>query len=297
MNPRASGSLQLIVAAALWSTSGVLLKSLPEVHWLAIAAIRSAFGVLVFARGAFLPRPPAGKLGLAVGIWVVMVAALMGSMQLGTAAQGIWLQYLAPAVVALWAWLIQKQRLHPAETAAVLLTVVALALIVTGGSGTRHLQSVGLGVVSGLTFGSLVIVLKLLGDVPPASIFLWTNLGATVVLFPLLFALRIPLPTTSGEMLLLAVMGVGQLCLPYYLFKRALVHARAVEASLISLLEPILNPIWVFLVVGEVPSGRVVLGCALIAVGLVAFAMSPQEKEEPVLQDPPLASPSLASED
>ncbi len=281
MNSRTSARTMLIIAALLWSSSGLLLKSMPGVHWLAIAGLRSAFGVLVFARGFVQPRPPAKKLTLAIGIWVVMVASLMGSMQLGTAAQGIWLQYLAPAVVALWTWLVLRQRLRPAEAAAVLLTLVALILIVTGGSGTTHLQSVGLGVLSGLGFGSLVIVLKLLGDVPPASIFVWTNLGATVVLIPLLLALRIPLPTAPRELALLAVMGVGQLCLPYYLFKRALVHARAVEAALISLLEPILNPIWVFLVIGEVPPTRVIIGCALIAVGLVAFAASPQKEEEP----------------
>lgn len=292
MTSQASARLQFVLAALLWSTSGVLLKSLPEVHWLAIAAIRSAFGVLVFARGAVLPRPPTRKLALAVGLWVVMVAALMGSMQLGTAAQGIWLQYLAPAVVALWTWLVQKQRLRPAESAAVLLTVAALGLIVTGGNGTTHLQSVGLGVLSGLTFGSLVIVLKLLGDVPPASIFFWTNLGATVVLFPLLLALRTPLPTSPGEWVILSAMGVGQLCLPYYLFKRALVHSRPVEAALISLLEPILNPIWVFLVVGEVPSARILAGCGLIAVGLVAFAVSPPEQAETREDSPALAPAS-----
>jgi drug/metabolite transporter (DMT)-like permease len=279
VSPRSTALLQLIIAAALWSTSGVLLKSVPGVHWLAIAGVRSAFGLFIFLPGLRQPRPPAGKLVLGMGLYILLVSTLMGSMQLGTAAQGIWLQYLAPAVVALWAWRVQKQRLRPAETAAVLLTVAALVLIVTGGSGRAHTQSVLLGVLSGFGFGFFVLLLKHLGSTPPAAIFVWTNLGTAVVLIPLVLALGLPMPDTPREWTIMAVMGIGQLCLPYYFFKRALVQARAIEASLIALLEPILNPIWVYLLAGEVPSGRVIVGCALIAVGLVAFAVSPREAE------------------
>jgi len=280
VSPRTSARLMLILAAILWSSSGLLLKSLPEVHWLVIAGVRSAFGLFLFLPGFTQPRPPAGKLALGVGLYIILVSTLMGSMQLGTAAQGIWLQYLAPAVVALWAWRVQKQRLRPAETVAVALTVAALGLIVTGGGGRAHAQSVLLGVLSGFGFGFFILFLKSLGSAPPASIFVWTNLGTAAALLPLAALLGVRFPTAPREWLLLALMGTGQLCLPYYFFKRALVHARAVEASLLALLEPILNPIWVFLVMGEVPPGRVVIGCALIAVGLVAFAVSPRAGAE-----------------
>ena len=268
----------LIVAAALWSTSGVLLKSLPGVHWLVIAGVRSAFGLFIFLPGITQPRPPAGKLALGIGLYVLQVSTLMGSMQLGTAAQGIWLQYLAPAVVALWAWRVQQQRLRPAEIAAVLLTLLAVGLIVTGGTGRAHAQSVALGVVSGFGFGFFILFLKSLGSAPPASIFFWTNLGTAALLIPLALALGLPFPHTPREWILVAGMGTGQ-CLSYFLFKRALVHARAVEASLIVLVEPILNPVWVYLFIGEVPSPRVIAGCVLIAVGLVAFAVAPNDRE------------------
>ncbi len=287
---RTSARMTLIAAALLWSISGVLLKTLPNVHWLAVAGMRSAFGIVIFLPGFVLPRPPLKQLLLAILLYVLLVSALMGSMQLGTAAQGIWLQYIAPAVVALWVWAVQKQRLRRAEVLAVALTVIAVGLIVTGGSGTRHLQSVGLGILSGFGFGLFVVLLKSMGDVPPASIYLWTNLATAVLLLPLLPALHIRFPTGAQELGLLAVMGICQLCLPYYLFQRGLVHTRAVEASLIVLLEPILNPVWVFLFIHEVPGSRVLAGCGLIAVGLVAFAFSPRERE------PATASDEMAAE-
>jgi DME family drug/metabolite transporter len=271
--------LYLIIAAVGWSTSGLLLKSLPGVHWLAIAGVRSAFGSLLFVRGFSRPRPPLAKLIPAMLLYLFLVSTLMGSMQLGTAAQGIWLQYIAPAVVALWVWRVQKQRLRPAETLAVALTIVAVGFIATGGSGAAHRQSVLLGVLSGFGFGFFILLLKSLEAVPPASIFLWTNLCTAGVLLPVLAITGVPLPTSAHDLGLLAIMGLGQLCLPYYFFQRGLAHTAPVAASLIALLEPILNPIWVYLVIGEAPSHRVIAGCVLIGVGLVAFALTANNKD------------------
>ncbi|UCC68147.1 MAG: DMT family transporter [Armatimonadota bacterium] len=274
MTPHLRYRLFLVAAGVLWSTSGVILKSLPGVHWLAIAGMRSLFATIIFLPG-LTRRAPSAKLVAAVLIYAVLVSALMGSMQLGTAAQGIWLQYIAPAVVALWAWLLQRQRLRPVEVAAVLLTLLAVALIVTGGSGPAHRESVLLGVVSGLAFGSFIILLKSLKEVAPATIFSWTNLGTAVIVLPIALSCGVSLPTDPRALLLLAAMGIGQLGLAYYFFQWGLARTRAVEASLIVLLEPILNPIWVYLALGEVPPLRVIIGCGMIALGLVAFALGP----------------------
>jgi drug/metabolite transporter (DMT)-like permease len=68
--------------------------------------------------------------------------------------------------------------------------------------------------------------------------------------------------------LILAVMGVVQLGIPYWLFARAVSMVSIQEASLIVLVEPVLNPIWVALTVGEVPSPTTVLGGGLIVASL-----------------------------
>ncbi len=278
MSPRTRSLLFLVTAAVLWSTSGLFLKSMPSVHWIKIAGLRSLFAAILFLPGILQPRPPARKLVATVITYAVMVGTLMGSMQLGTAAQGIWLQYIAPALVALWAWGLQRQRLRPPETATVILTVVAIIFIVTGGSGPAHQQSVLLGLISGLAFGTFIILLKSMEDLPPARIFVWTNLGTAAALLPVGAALGVPLAIAPRELLLLAVMGLVQLALPYYFFHYGLSGTRAVEASLILLLEPILNPILVYFVFGEIPAPKVILGCALIAVGLVAMALFPNRR-------------------
>jgi drug/metabolite transporter (DMT)-like permease len=280
MTSRTSARLCLLIAALLWSTSGVFLKSLPSVHWLVIAGLRSLFAAALFLPGLTQPRLPRGKLLGAALLYALMVSALMGSMQLGTAAQGIWLQYIAPAVVALWVWLVYRQRLRPVETLALVLTLVAIALIVTGGHGPAHQHSLLLGLLSGLAFGLFILLLKSLGDTPPAAIYLWTNLATAAILLPLALLLRVPLPTVPCDLVLLVAMGLAQLALPYYFFQWGLARSRPVEASLIILLEPILNPIWVYLVVGEIPSPRVIAGCALLATALVAVALFPNTRRQ-----------------
>ncbi len=256
----------------------MFLKSMPSVHWLAIAGLRSLFAALIFLPGLAQPRPPLKKLLAAVALYAALVSTLMGSMQLGTAAQGIWLQYVAPALVALWAWLVQRQRIRPVEAAAAALTVVAVFLIVTGGSGRAHQQSVVLGVGSGFAFAAFIMLLKSMGDTAPANIFFWTNIGTAAIVLPVALSVGVPIVPGPREVALLAAMGLFQLGLAYYFFQWALAKTRAVEASLIILLEPILNPIWVYLAMGEVPSPRVIAGCALIALALVAMAAFPNSR-------------------
>ncbi|MDH4180350.1 MAG: DMT family transporter, partial [Armatimonadota bacterium] len=168
--------------------------------------------------------------------------------------------------------------IRPAELAAVLLTVIAVILIVTSGNGLAHRQSVLLGVLSGISFGLFIIVLKTLGDTPPAGLFFWTNLSAAAIIIPAGLASGVAFPTAPREIALMATMGIFQLGLAYYFFQRGLAHTRAVEASLIVLLEPILNPIWVYLVLGEMPGARVAMACGLIALALVAMAVLPNRR-------------------
>ena len=278
MSTRTRSLLFLVTAAVLWSTSGLFLKNMPSVHWLAIAGLRSFFAALIFLPGLRQTGPPLKKLVAAVALYAALVSALMGSMQLGTAAQGIWLQYIAPALVALYAWLIQRQRIRRVESAAAMLTVVAVFLIVTGGSGRAHQQSVLLGVASGFAFAAFIVLLKSMGAAAPASIFFWTNIGTAALVLPAGVWLGIPVIPGPREIGLLAAMGLFQLGLAYYFFQWALAKTRAVEASLIILLEPILNPIWVYLALGEIPAPKVIVGCAFIAVGLAAMAVFPNRR-------------------
>jgi DME family drug/metabolite transporter len=73
---------------------------------------------------------------------------------------------------------------------------------------------------------------------------------------------------TRAECLIVVVMGVVQLGIPYWLFSRAVETIPVHEASLLVLIEPVLNPFWVALAVGEIPAPATFIGGALIVLGL-----------------------------
>lgn len=282
MSTRTRSLIFLVLASLCWSTSGALLKGMPSVHWLAISGFRALFASLIFLPGLVAkPRPRASTLAACIVIYTILVTALMGSMQLGTAAQGIWLQYIAPAVVALYAWLFQRQRIARTEWLAIVLVLIAVGLIVLGGSGRAHQQSVVLGLISGVGFGAFVLMLKSAQEARPAAIFLWTNLGTAALLIPLAIVLGVNLPGQPREWMLLCAMGWFQLGLGYYLFQHGLAHTRAVEASLIGLIEPVLNPIWVYLIFRELPPLAVIAGCGLMSVAVLAMTLAPGRWREP----------------
>jgi drug/metabolite transporter, DME family len=83
------------------------------------------------------------------------------------------------------------------------------------------------------------------------------------------------LPLTLDQLVILVVMGAVQLGLPYFLFSKGLQSVSLQEASLIALIEPVINPIWVALAVGEIPSAATLSGGAMILLGLGVRYVSP----------------------
>ena len=92
-----------------------------------------------------------------------------------------------------------------------------------------------------------------------------TNLACWLILLPLVGT---ELQVSPRELTILAVMGVIQLGIPYWLFLKGLETINLLEASLIVLIEPVLNPVWVALAVGEIPSVATFVGGALIIASL-----------------------------
>lgn len=111
--------------------------------------------------------------------------------------------------------------------------------------------------------------------VPPV----WPDLEVAVVLYAGLLAARSAdlgfagralggNAAAGGTLALLAAMGVMQIALPYALFNASLRQVGGVEASLLTLIEPVLNPVWVALLIGKRPSRATLLGGALILLAL-----------------------------
>jgi drug/metabolite transporter (DMT)-like permease len=119
--------------------------------------------------------------------------------------------------------------------------------------------------LSGVFFAIYMVNLRMTKDTSPVYLTWFNNLVCALILLPVV---KSQLALSLSQGLILAVMGAVQLGLPYFLFSMGLRTVTLQEASLIALIEPVLNPLWVALVVGELPSIATVAGGGMILVGL-----------------------------
>lgn len=277
------GRLLVLSAAVLWSLSGAFTKILTGTEgWAAELGLNDppppplliAFFRTFFAALFFLPW--LGKVRLRFRwpmLWMVLSFAAMNAtfvtaMVIGTAANAIVLQYTAPVwlyLAGIW-WL--NERPEHRSTTALILAMSGVAVIVLDAclhAASEILGGILLGLASGLAYAGVVFFLRLLRDEPGQWLTVQNHLCAALFLSPLL--LWLPWPTWS-QVAFLALYGVVQMGIPYMLLSRGLRSVSASEAGTLTLVEPILNPLWTYLAVGEVPAAATFVGGALILSGL-----------------------------
>ena len=253
--------LLLFVTALLWSLGGVLIKFIP---WppLAIAGGRSfiaAVFLLLITRPKRLSLTP---LALATAVcYAGCTVSFVVATKLTTAANAILLQYSCPIWVALFGLWILHERPTRADWIAIIATLAGIGLFFADKLSANHFWGNIVGLASGIFFGFLAILLRKQKDgIPIDSIVLGTLLGGMVCLPALTSA-----PMLDGRgWLALALLGTVQLGLSYFLYARAIRHVSALDAVLIPIIEPILNPVWVMLALGEKPAHWAILGGAIV---------------------------------
>lgn len=288
--------LQVLAAAALFSTGGVAIKGLGLGAW-QVASLRS--GIAAVALAVMLPAGlralrrhglPLGLAGVGLAYAATLLLFVLGN-KLTTSANTIFLQSTAPLYVLLLAPWLLAEPVRRRDVAYMGLLALGLGLFFVGQRQpdalapdpfTGNLLAVG----SGVTWALTLIGLRRLGrgggtsavgrrgeegvaaDAPPdwgaAAVFLG-NLFAFAIGLP--FALADPAPLAGAgavDWAVLAYLGAIQIGLAYVLLTRAFRRVEALEASLLLLVEPVLNPIWTWLALGEEPGGWALAGGAVI---------------------------------
>jgi DME family drug/metabolite transporter len=274
------GTPTLIVCAALWSLNGPLIKLLSQtgVPGVTTACYRSLIGGLVFLPLALGRR---GTLRTVGPIWpiativtfTVMTASFVIANTMTAAASVIILQYTSPIWVFLLSPLILRERPARADGLALLVSMAGVGVIFSGSAGTSALGLL-VALTSGAGYGTLTVLLRRLRSVSPTVVAGLNAFGSGLLLVvPVAAWGRFELTAHQwGLMLLLALV---QFTFPYLLFSWALQRVEAHRAALILLLETVLNPIWTYLVVGEVPPVATLIGGPLVLAGvLVSLALA-----------------------
>src|SRR5512138_1121323 len=252
--------LLLLAAAVLWSTAGAAIKSCGLDAW-QIAGGRSLVAALflVAAVREARVRPTRRVLAVSVAFAFTVVLFVLGT-KLTTAANAIFIQDTAPLFVLLLSPLVLDERPTRGELLAIPIYGVGLGLFfldeLTAGQVLGNLVALG----SGVAFACSIVGLRLL-----------RHEGSVVLVLGNVIAAAAALPfwrhgpaATAPDLAILAYLGVFQVGLAYLAFARGIVETPAIEASLLVLLEPVLNPIWTFLVAGERPGPWAIAGGAVV---------------------------------
>jgi DME family drug/metabolite transporter len=216
-----------------------------------------------------------------IGCFAVMNLSFVSAMAEGTAANAILLQYTAP----MWMYGISVWGLgEPADrrsSIALLIGLLGIAIIIWGGWQDAQLRVVAIALTSGVTYAGVVLCLRVLRAASARWLTVLNHLCSAVVLVPYLIY-SLPQTPTGEQLVILFLFGAVQMALPYWLMARGLRVVSPQEAGTITLLEPILNPVWAYLVAPETerPSAFTLAGGAFI-LGALAWRYWPLGKRFP----------------
>ncbi len=261
------GILAILLAALLWSTGGLFIK-LVTYNPVQISFFRCFFASLVFAA---LFRGKAFKANKFTFINSLFYSATLFFFVLAnkttTAANAIFLQYTAPIYVLILEPIINKTPFRRINLVTVVISFLGMTLFFLGDLAPGRIEGNIYALLSGLTFaGFLVGMRKNKSEYHFSSIF-YGNVILAIICLPSVFEIQ---QYTFSNLWMLAFLGIFQIGIAYAIFTFGLKRVYAIEASLISMIEPVLNPVWVFLGYGEVPSFLAIIG-GVIVISVIAL--------------------------
>lgn len=271
-SPALLGTLSMMACAFLWSVAGLFIKILDWNPFL-IAGLRSLiafFFLLAIIRTVRLTWswPLLGAALANAATMLLFVAANKTT----TAANAILLQYLAPVFTALLSVVILKEHIRREQILALILTPVGMLLLFMDRLSTGQLFGNLLALTSAFTFALMFIFTRMQKQGDPLQSLMASH--AVTAAIALSVAVFLPIPHfTLGAMGSILVLGVLQIGLAAVFFSYGIKRVSAVTANLIALIEPVFNPVWVFLMLGEAPSVNAVLGGALIIGSVTAASL------------------------
>jgi drug/metabolite transporter (DMT)-like permease len=258
----------LLLAALLWSLGGVLIKSI-NWHPMAIAGARSAIAIPIMLMCIGWPRFTfsQAQIGGAIG-YAATVVLFVFATRMTTAANAIFLQYTAPIYVAIIGRWYLRERALAIDWFVIALALGGIALFFMDRLTTSGFWGNIIALGSGLAFASVALFLRKERAGSPVTSIILGNIIVALAGVPFLFHA----PLSHGDGLRLLLLGAVQLGVPYVLYSAAIKHVTALEATLIPLIEPILNPLWVMIALGERPGSWAVAGAILVLVAVLLRA-------------------------
>ena len=276
MSEKNKGNFYILLTAFLWSTGGLLIKYIPG-NPVAINGARSLIALLFFFCYKRSIRIKFNRYIVSAAVCLVLTNTLyVIANKMTTAANAIVLQYPAPLFVLIWDCIYRRKMPKKQQCLVVVMAFAGMVLFffdqLDGGQILGNLIAIG----AGLSFSGVFFI----NSLPEAS-----SEDASMLAFFLSFVISIPFLGDVWQMDgraigALVVLGVFQVGLAYVLFAKGAKLTSPVSASLIGLLEAILNPLWVFLFYGEKVGRFALVGAAVILLAVILNSVTGKEKAD-----------------
>jgi drug/metabolite transporter (DMT)-like permease len=250
----------LLLTAVLWSTSGFFVKILswqPLSIFSGRGIVASVF-FLFWLRGVrlrFSPALAAGALGY-MGAQFLFIL----STRLTTAANAIFLQYTAPIYVVLFGYWFLRERPRRIDWITMAAIFAGMLLFFGDELTLDGLNGNIAAVLGGVALAVMIVAARAQKDAHPAQIFLVGSLAGALIGLPSVLQES----WRPADVAIILYLGLVQTSLASALYSIAIRHVAALESNLILTLEPVLNPLWVFLIIGESPAPLALVGGAVV---------------------------------
>lgn len=272
---RKKAMLLMALCACLWSISGIFIKWISWSPFL-IAGGRSLISAAVL--GLFMTVSRIGiqvcRSSLCAGISLgVSFLCFVSANKLTTAANAIVLQYTSPIFIFIISALFLRQQIKKREAAVVCTAAAGILLFFLDQLSPGNIAGNFLGILAGLFLSIMFILIGLAGNND--------SIRMSGILFAHIFTALVGIPVgasftasiSTREICLILILGIFQLGIPYILYAIAAKDCSPLACSLIGMLEPLLNPVWVFLLDGEAPGPFALAGAAIVIAAVACWCV------------------------
>lgn len=272
---RKKAMLLMALCACLWSISGIFIKWISWSPFL-IAGGRSLISSTVL--GLFMAvsriRIQVCRSSLCAGISLgVSFLCFVSANKLTTAANAIVLQYTSPIFILIISALFLHQQIKKRETAVVCTAAAGILLFFLDQLSPGNIAGNFLGILAGLFLSIMFILIGLAGNND--------SIRMSGILFAHIFTALVGIPVgasftasiSTREICLILILGIFQLGIPYILYAIAAKDCSPLACSLIGMLEPLLNPVWVFLFDGESPGPFALAGAVIVITAVTCWCV------------------------
>jgi len=283
---RRRGQIYVALAALAWSTAGVLQRGL-SVDTPTQVAARAAFAFVALAayvavaeRGRVVAASRSvGLAGIGFGVSVAIASgAFIVALNHTTVAHVLFIQAMAPVLAALLAWLALGERITARTGIAMAVALVGVGIMIGGPGGGGGVGDL-LSLVMALAFAVAIVISRHRRDVSMAPATCLAQLLLVLVFLPFATPGSIP----GDDLVALVALGAGQIGLGLVFLTIGARLIPAAQVALITLLEVVLGPLWVWMVVDERPTTATLVGGAVVVAAVVIQARggTPATRDEP----------------